>query len=353
MVLIWKESDRFQIEPFTADSNHDTTCTINSISLSSDAHYLAIGYGTQLQIWDLVDKTAVAPKANVEINTTTNFATWFSKSPRLVTAHDEGPVYVFTIENPGVDIAYHRDIGVEKPATSIAILDERTMAVALTEFVQIQWLDEGRWKTLGQISPSLNEGTSVRSVHTITQNRVLVSYSDEQAIIWQITRDSVGYVEPQVLNVLSLPGLVVDSIGNRILCTDHASRTYKSFKIGADGVEPQAILSPRTRDVYKTPQPASTATFLPPYGNAIIGGGVGQLILFDDQGNRLQNLSFKDESEQRSMVEQANRACVAPQSISCIYVNDTDTGFLASAINLDNRGEVIIWRTKEMFYLYL
>lgn len=91
------------------------------------------------------------------------------------------------------------------------------------------------------------------------------------------------------------------------MCTDHASRTYKSFKIGAGGVEPQATLSPRTRDVYKTPQPASTATFLPPYGNAIIGGGVGQLILFDDQGNRLQNLSFKDESEQCSMVEQANR----------------------------------------------
>ncbi|KAJ3886042.1 hypothetical protein GG344DRAFT_70008 [Lentinula edodes] len=275
----------------------------------------------KLQIWDLVDNTAVAPKANVEVNTTTNFATWFSKSPRLVTAHDEGPIYVFTIKKRGVNVAYHRDVGVKKPATSITILDERTMAVALTEFVQIQWLDgdpkvSGRWKTVAQISPSLSKVASVRSVHTITQNKVLVSYNDEQAIIWQLTRDSVGSVEPQVLNVFSLPGLVVDSMANRILCTDHASRTYKSFKIGAGSVELQATLSPRTRDAYKTPQTASTATFLPPHGNAVVGGGVGQLILFDDQGNRLQNLSFEDESEQRSTVEQANRACVAPQSIS-------------------------------------
>lgn len=145
MVLVWKESDRFEIEPCIANLNHDTKCAINSISLSPDAHYLAIGYGTQLQIWDLVDNKAVAPKANVEVNTTTNFATWFSKSPRLATAHDEGPVYVFTIEKRGVDVVYHRDVGVKKPATSIAILDESTMAVALTEFVQIQWLDGGEF----------------------------------------------------------------------------------------------------------------------------------------------------------------------------------------------------------------
>ncbi|KAH7876065.1 uncharacterized protein C8R40DRAFT_1169717 [Lentinula edodes] len=349
MSLTWKESDRIQIEESSAPNG--VKSLISSISLSFDAHYLAIALGIQIQIWDLLDFGMQVPKANIEVNTTTNFMTWFPKSSRLVTAHDKGPVYVFTIEEHGVDVDCHRNVGVESAATSIAILDERTMAVALTLFVQLQRLTvapgdsvESRWCTIGQLPPPARKSTVVQSVHTLTENKILVVYQNDYAVVWKISSD---VVDSMILNAFTLPGLVNDvcSNGDRILCTDHASRTYRIFKIRAQVADLQAILPPRTRDASKASQLTSTAIFLPPHGTAVVGGGVGQMVLFDDQGNRLQNLSFEDENHRQLTAEQVDLAYAVPQSISCIYLTDTDTGVLAAAANHDKQGEVIIWRT--------
>ncbi|KAJ4478941.1 hypothetical protein C8R41DRAFT_922803 [Lentinula lateritia] len=362
MPLTWRESDRFQIEEGTTDSN--AKCPITSVSLSFDAHYLAVCLGVQIQVWDLLDDTIQVPKTSVEVDTITNFITWFPKSPRLATAHDEGPVYVFTIEKTGVDVdCCQRNIGVESPATYIAILDEETMAVALAALVRIQKLAvvsreklieenrEKRWNTVGQLLPPRNGSHLVKSIHALAEGKVLVAYENNHVVVWQINSNATGSIHPQIINEFPLPGPVTDVChkANRILCTDHVSSTYKIFEFGTGAVSLQATLHPRTRDTMKAPQRISTAIFLPPHGNAIIGGGVGQMVLFDDHGSRLQNLSFKDESEQRFTSEQANRAHVTPQSISCIYKSDIDIGLLASAINLDKQSEVIIWRTMENY----
>lgn len=164
------------------------------------------------------------------------------------------------------------------------------------------------------------------------------------------------------LHSIFLPSDDFCTKSSQILLTDHNTGTYQLFHLGSR--ELFCRFFPRAPNT-RTSQPVSHAKFISE--NVVVGGGVGQLVLWNiDTEARLQNLTYRNQGLSLSMflsatywpsdhqvdlvaesISVSSKSTIVSQLIfaQSAYRQEDDSGWIVTAHNFADRGEVIIWRT--------
>ncbi|KAF5379282.1 hypothetical protein D9757_005319 [Collybiopsis confluens] len=326
----WRETDRITV----VDASSQNSPIIN-ISLSNNAQFLAIGYGKQVDIWDLRTAMPTSPRSIYEssVNPITAFA-WSPNGTRLALGYQSGIVYVISL--------YKKSAPLEGFPTGISdirggivaalFLGEDVLAIATCDTAEIRFLDQGSagersWKPIGSLpKPPIIQGEhpqgfQIKSMHTVAQGRLLIHYGDGVAV-----------------NDICLENELV-------LLTDQLSGTYTLVHLGTGKIHCQFY--PRDFHTQES-QPVSMAKFIS--SEVIISGGVGQLVLWSiENRSRLQNLIYRNQGKactfHKATSNGKRKDQLVVESLSAAYRKGDNSGWIASAHNFVNRGEVVIWRT--------
>ncbi|KAJ3767208.1 WD40-repeat-containing domain protein [Lentinula raphanica] len=301
-------------------------------SFSFDGRYLAIGYGNGVDVWEL-DSESDTPVLTTHRRTKKDMVqclAWFAHQHRLILGHRGGHVYTIDDKDTRFSTAGIRPENFHEDATSIAVLDEQIFAVAFTKSVMIYEARSQEFKddleVLGSLqSPPAIEGLDVANVqvsgiHMLPARRLLVSYGNVAAVEWQIT---LNPFRASVLRLFDIPGAICGTspCGNKFLIANNTGAAYELHSFSSRR-SPQLFVPRR----YKEAQPITTASFLS--DGIIVGGSVGQLVIWDDEARRLQHIDFLDHQS-------------SPINIfECVYRPELDVALIASVV--DGR-EVILW----------
>ncbi|KAJ4463217.1 hypothetical protein C8J55DRAFT_567801 [Lentinula edodes] len=330
----FKKREQINLPYFNAQTD-----AVAALDFSFDARYLAVAYSNGADVWDL-DKTNTVPISTTHGRRVTGrirSLAWFPTRHRLILAHDSGVVYVVTFGINSVATAGVREPGFHQNAVSIAVLNDNLFAVAFTKTVQIRYERpgsqdslEGDWALLGCLkSPPAIQGLSISSltidsIHTIKDQRLLVSYGKMIIVEWLILS-----VEPFYANIQKLihaPGSVTDvSSNDSYLISDNAAGSYQLFSL---------LYSSSVTFIPRYPgtdmaQQISAAKFLG--RDLIIGGGNGQLVLWNTEASRLQNLKVDIDKRSHALIEK----------FCCIYKASSDVAYIAAVVG--GSSQMIIW----------
>ncbi|KAF5380753.1 hypothetical protein D9757_007167 [Collybiopsis confluens] len=297
----WRETDRITV----VDASSQNSPIIN-ISLSNNAQFLAIGYGKQVDIWDLRTAMPTSPRSIYEssVNPITAFA-WSPNGTRLALGYQSGIVYVISL--------YKKSAPLEGFPTGISdirggivaalFLGEDVLAIATCDTAEIRFLDQGSagersWKPIGSLpKPPIIQGEhpqgfQIKSMHTVAQGRLLIHYGDGVAVTWNIC------LNPFTVRLgkrIELLGTINDICleNELVLLTDQLSGTYTLVHLGTGKIHCQFY--PRDFHTQES-QPVSMAKFIS--SEVIISGGVGQLVLWSiENRSRLQNLIYRNQGK--------------------------------------------------------
>ncbi|KAJ3898753.1 hypothetical protein F5879DRAFT_926799 [Lentinula edodes] len=313
---------------------------LRGLALSMDFRYLAIPYGTCVDIYDLksnVNKPLARYSGPKERKI--SVIAWSSELPRLVMSFEGGSAYIVTMNERSSTIAgFHHSGQHERAKVPAAFLDKDLIAIAMENIVEIRNCvidDDHRphWELLQTLPQPIQEGKSlavgdIHSIHVVG-HQVLLAYDNGTTIIWSRRQQSQSHeLTFQYEDTILLPGIMsrndVCPKKRTILVT--APGTYQVFSIGSKTA--QNIFIPRD-PLERTPQAVSSAKFLS--DDLIIGAGVGQLVLWDaDLGNRLQNLIFRNQDP-----------AVTAFHICSAYNAEEDIGWIVTA----QGSEVTFWKT--------
>ncbi|KAJ3791382.1 hypothetical protein GGU11DRAFT_761645, partial [Lentinula aff. detonsa] len=190
------------------------------------------------------------------------------------------------------------------------------------------------WSWCGRIPdppiiPGQPQTPLILTMHALANHEIMVQYADGngRTVIWNLAFD------PFLARLSILPWKLQHKINDvstgtsHALYTDHGSGTYGLLKI--DSQQPPAQFYPQALES-RAPQLVSCVKFVSK--DLIIGGGVGQLILWNHSLRRLQNLVYKN-------------SITVVDSISSRYRLETDTGWIAMAHRSQDRGQVVLWCT--------
>lgn len=139
MPLHWVESDRITIP------NASTRGTpIIDASLSHRAHFLAVGYGKQIEVWDLRKAVSSSPLSIFAAKSSllTSFS-WAPDIPRLAAGHEDGVVYVASLNERSAAI---EGFNLQAPSLVISavFLHKDLLAVATTQAVELRCFQYGQ-----------------------------------------------------------------------------------------------------------------------------------------------------------------------------------------------------------------
>ncbi|KAJ3979786.1 hypothetical protein F5890DRAFT_1558330 [Lentinula detonsa] len=299
MPLHWIESDRITIPNASTRGR-----PIIDASLSHSAHFLAVGYGKQIEVWDLRKTVSKSPLSvfGAKSSLLTSFS-WAPGIPRLAAGYEDGVVYVASLNEKSAAV---EGFNLQAPSLVIStvFLHKDLLAVATTQAVELHsfqyedgersWILAGFLPNPPAIVDGPNQNIRITSIHVLAEDRVLVHYGAGPAVIWVITLRPFAC---RFESVSRLPGRIDDFCkeNNLLLLTDTESGTYQVFQLGSQ--IPHCQFYPQTLSSPRSSQPVSRAKWLSK--DVVVGGGVGQLVLWGihDVENRLQNLTYRNQGE--------------------------------------------------------
>ncbi|KAJ3873650.1 hypothetical protein F5051DRAFT_431997 [Lentinula edodes] len=305
----WRETDRITI----GDCSSAHTPIID-VALSWNARYLAVGYGLKADVWDLKNAVSTTPHSTYtsKSHRITSLG-WAPESPRLVISHEGGSVHVITINEDYAKV----EIFLHSHGSSISGRSQAVVAVFLKPDVLLVAMDQESpvWNKIGVLpSPPIQgeimEDVDVQSVHSFGQDKVLVSYKNGVAVSWNLP--SLDPFVPSFGLTAKISGIINDVCPEKgtLLVTDFQQGTYKVLRFGTEDLP--RVFIPRTRETAAA-QPVSVSRFVS--NDMIIGGGVGQIILWScETNNRLQNLIFRN---QRNLATQ----CICVRYFLLVHVS--------------------------------
>ncbi|KAJ3806609.1 hypothetical protein F5876DRAFT_80522 [Lentinula aff. lateritia] len=306
----FKKHEQIKLPYFNAQTD-----AVVALDFSFDAHYLAVVYSNGADIWDL-DKTSTIPISTTHGRRVTGrirSLAWFPTWHCLILAHDSGVVYVVTFGINSVMAAGVYEPGFHQNVVSIAVLSDNLFAVAFTKTVQIRYKRpgsqdslEGDWALLGCLkSPPVIQGLNISSltidsIHTIKDQRLLVSYG-KMIIVTDV------------------------SSNNSYLISDNAAGSYQLFSLLYSSSVTFIPCYPGT----DMAQQISAAKFLS--RDLIIGGGNGQLVLWNTEASGLQNLKVDIDKQFDALIEK----------FCCIYKASPDVAYITAVVS--GSSQMIIW----------
>ncbi|KAJ3754456.1 hypothetical protein EV360DRAFT_73689 [Lentinula raphanica] len=249
------------------------TSPINGIALSEDAHYLAIAYGICVDIWDIKNSTTTTPLAQYSPDLEDrpiSFLTWSPGGHRLAVCFEGGLTAIFI--GGGFPVL--------RPTTTLP-----TMGKEIEIRYYLDDHDDPRWDVLKSLPTSsfapTGSGTGdIQSIHSFTQNRMLVSYENgitdfqqthiDWERLWRFEQSNEKFLTYMHEATMTLPG-VINDVSPKGTVLVAVAGTYQVLLLGSTTA--QNIFVPRDP---KTgyPQSISCARYLS--DDLIIGAGAGQ-----------------------------------------------------------------------------
>ncbi|KAJ3765637.1 WD40-repeat-containing domain protein [Lentinula raphanica] len=332
---------------------------ITSMSLSSTTQYLAVGYGKQADVWNIKDAAATSPHSTYTVRATNMHSEsstcssikdnvscliWSQDIPRLAIGRTGGSVHVVTLDegiSANISGFLHSATTPALATKSVAVtfLGNNVIASAMGRIVELRKLHitdtTSRWLHIGEIPPppvyqgkEVSGNADIQSIYAFNEDNVLVSYEDGSIVVWKVHLSGNLFFEFK--NMKQISGVVNDVCADTILATDFEMGTYTLWPVGSG--EPIGKLIPRGTELPPSSQPVCVAKFI--NSSLVIGGGVGQILLWDvTEFRRLQTLRF------------CNQANLITDHLTFAYNADEDYGVIVSGHNHSNRGEMIIWQT--------
>ncbi|KAJ3768736.1 WD40-repeat-containing domain protein [Lentinula raphanica] len=380
VLVLVKLNSFFQMPSKWRQEMHFTVgkaASINTIAVSKDANYLAVAYGTCVDIWDIRTMISNAPLVRYSPDLETrpiSFLAWSPEGRRLAVCYEGGLVCVIAmivdaIELSALAVGFRLSGQAQRSSLRVfsAFLSEDILVVAMGKDVEIrEFLNndgDPRWVLL-QLLPassksfaSGNDDVDIESINSISMNQILVSHNNRITNLWRLERlnDANLFVYMHETTMV-VPGDIMDVSPAKGTILVTAAGTYQVLLIGSNTA--QNIFIPRD-PVTSHPQTASCAKYLS--DDLIIGAGEGQLILWNaDHGNRLQNLPSQDlegrmyslhvnpfqpdQKEIRDWFSSDHSSYVStllsfPQTA---YRADEDSGWIVTA---HDEGRIICWKT--------
>ncbi|KAE9386596.1 hypothetical protein BT96DRAFT_1005933 [Gymnopus androsaceus JB14] len=365
MISEWRESLSLQLSTLQTQGHK-----VKAVSLSPNSQWLAIGVEFAIYIWDMKQSITVRNFA-FRFRGSTDMVSmrWTADSPDtpdvgtyLVCTHKDARIYTAVLTDVGYVGGGFRPVGAHSTALMSTTLSDRLIAVAYTDAVRILRfrIDEFQnivWDNLGSLprppaaEDYLVENLAIQSVHSLSINSLLVSYgipggANTLVFTWRIKSLIPFNAEVQGVNQVS--GFISDVSRklNAILVTDTMDGAYKLYESGSSFH--RRVYTPRFQNALgqrTVAQPVSSALFLDK--DSILGTGVGQLVLWREDSNTLQNLVFR------------NHPTGVVESFSSAYDGTIDVGWIVCLINFPDRAEVILWHTVDIneeqlpVYLYI
>ncbi|KAJ3753172.1 hypothetical protein EV360DRAFT_74727 [Lentinula raphanica] len=336
----------------TLPSFRTQTDYVVEIKFSSDGRFLAIGYSNGVAIWDMHNQDRF-PHTTTHDQKTSHFKSlqWFPNLPRLAVVHSGGRAYVLTFGGNEIESLGIRESGFREDGVGIAVLCEDLIAFAFTKTVQIRQysyspgVTTNEWPLIGTLrSPPAPKGCMVMdlaidSIYALSARRILVSYGRMFIVYvdhiyhgflktkyldreWDIS--SLKPFHANILRTKRVLGTVTD-VSPRDDCylvSNNAAGTYQIESLDSESSLRSFV--PRHR-VSGNAEHISVAQFIG--RSLIIGGGMGQLVLWNSEARRLQNLVF----EEHFLVE---KYC-------WVYQAANDKLWIAAAITKTN--QVLVW----------
>ncbi|KAJ3741649.1 hypothetical protein EV360DRAFT_90346 [Lentinula raphanica] len=281
------------------------TDSVVAVSFSFDGRFLAIGYGNGADVWEL-DSESEIPILTTHRRTKKELVqclAWFGHQHRLILGHQGGHVYTIDNKDTKFGTAGIRPHEFHEDATSIAVLDDQIFAVAFTKSVLVfEVVSQGKelnddLEALGLLnSPPAIEGIDVANVcisslHMLPARRLLVSYGNALAVEseWQIT---LNPFRASVLRSFAIAGIICQTspCGNKFLVANDSGAAYELHSFSSRR-SPQLFVPRR----HKEAQPITAANFLS--NGIVVGGSIGQIVIWDGEARRLQNIDFLDHQD--------------------------------------------------------
>ncbi|KAJ3817566.1 hypothetical protein F5880DRAFT_1511667 [Lentinula raphanica] len=137
---------------------------------------------------------------------------------------------------------------------------------------------------------------------------------------WQIT---LNPFRASVLRSFAIAGIICQTspCGNKFLVANDSGAAYELHSFSSR--RPPQLFVPRQ---HKEAQPITSANFLS--NGIVVGGSIGQIVIWDGEARRLQNIDFLD--HQNSPI----------RLFQCVYRPQIDVAWIASVV--DGR-RVILW----------
>ncbi|KAJ3793440.1 WD40-repeat-containing domain protein [Lentinula aff. detonsa] len=336
MPSVWREVKTL----IFANASHPNALV--DVLLSPSADYLAVACGHDVEIWDL--KRELPNPDNPQSKFSNQYLrvqkmSWCPSTTKLAIGYDEGSVSVLSLHD---GVVLMEGFGcAASPVDSVSgltWLSPTLLAVSTRSTVEI-WRfvsDDGQrlWSSCGAIPdppiiPGQPQMPLISTMHALADHQLMVQYADSggRTVIWNLSFD------PFLARLLILPWKLQHRINDvsistrHALYTDHDTGTYGLLKI--DSQQPAMQCYPQALES-RAPQLVSCVKFISK--DLLIGGGVGQLILWNHSLRRLQNLVYTN-------------PITVPDSISSGYQLETDIGWIATAHRFQDRGQVVLWCT--------
>ncbi|KAJ3906884.1 hypothetical protein F5879DRAFT_1066212 [Lentinula edodes] len=310
MLSTWRETNHLKVS--------DAQTPVIGLEFSANARYLAIAYGTRVDIWDLKDTISTSPLVRYENDSQISSIAWSASSiPQLAICFEGGLIYVVTLkEQSSLIVGFQHSAGCQQAKVSAVFFSEDLLAVAMGKAVEIRRYhtidgeflssqctglhcsltppqEHPAWIVLANLPapPVVKESgkdavSNIHSIHAIAEDCILLSYENGLAVtdqdevtelnsLWNFLQSDSNPMTVifQHKDTTLLPGVI-----GAVLVT--ASGTYQVFLLRSSVA--QHIFIPRN-PISKAPQAVSC---------------VGQLVLWNAElGNRLQNLLFRSQGK--------------------------------------------------------
>ncbi|KAJ3992580.1 hypothetical protein F5050DRAFT_1811336 [Lentinula boryana] len=312
---------------------------VTALDFSSDGRYLAVGYGDGVDIWDAEDDARTSPvsttrKHSERTHPALRCLAWIPHEPRLVLAHCRGIIYTINVNRLRKKFATAgiRADSFYEDGVSIAAIDKTLFVVAFTKTVQVLELRPGSEDTgddlvlLGTLqSPPAAAGLdiaklNVTGVFPLSTRHILVSYDHLVVVEWELQSAPFHAI---VVRTVHIAGI----IGGNLLVTNNAAGAYELHSWPTSKVPVSFV--PR-EPATKLAQPIMSSQFLS--HTCVVGGGLGQLIIWDTEATRLQTLKFHQPKNH------VGKFC-------CVYKAQSDIAWIAAVGDISQQ-EVLLWEWK-------